>query len=68
MPSDRADQGAPGRDEAMSGPNTGSGHDHAEMVRRMREKWLWTNFTVIALGVWLASSPRTFGYHSPAMT
>ncbi|HEV8439509.1 MAG TPA: hypothetical protein VGT40_15560 [Methylomirabilota bacterium] len=52
----------------MSGPNTGSGHDHAEMVRRMREKWLWTNFTVIALGVWLASSPRTFGYHSPAMT
>ena len=42
-------------------------HDHAGMVRRTREKWLWTNFTVIALGVWLAISPATFGYRGAAM-
>jgi len=35
---------------------------HNEMVRKMRAPWLWTNFTVIALGVWLTTSPATFGY------
>ncbi len=25
--------------------------DHLEMTRKMREKWLWTNFTIIALGL-----------------
>ncbi len=33
-----------------------------EMTRDMRRHWLWTNFTVIALGLWLLSSHETFGY------
>jgi len=45
-----------------------SGDNHIEMVRQMREKWLWTNFTVISLGLWLITSPFTFNYASPAMT
>src|SRR5437899_3666209 len=36
--------------------------DHSEMIRKMRSPWLWTNFTVIALGIWLITSPATFGY------
>lgn len=45
------------------------GHaDHLQMIRQMREKWLWTNFTVVALGGWLLSSPMTFGYQSVAMS
>ena len=45
-----------------------AGHqDHSEMTRKMRAKWLWTNFTIISLGVWLISSPFTFGYTSRAM-
>lgn len=42
--------------------------DHGEMIRQMRRKWLWTNFTVMALGLWLISSPVTFGYRSAAMS
>lgn len=42
-------------------------HDAREMIRALREKWLWTNYTTIALGVWLAATPVTFGYHQPAM-
>lgn len=38
--------------------------DHLEMVRQMREKWLWTNITVASLGLWLVISPFTFGYAS----
>jgi len=41
--------------------------DHLEMTRQMREKWLWTNFTVISLGLWLVTSPFTFGYASGRM-
>ena len=41
--------------------------DHLEMVRQMREKWLWTNATVAALGAWLVTMPFTFGYTQPAM-
>jgi hypothetical protein len=41
--------------------------DHLEMVRQMREKWLWTNATVALAGVWLISSPFTFGYTRPAL-
>lgn len=45
------------------------GHDHdpKQMIRDMRKKWLWTNFTVAALGLWLMTSPFTFGYASRAM-
>jgi hypothetical protein len=49
-----------GHEEMQSG-------NHLEMTRKMREKWLWTNFTVIMLGLWLVSSPFTFGYTSVAM-
>jgi len=42
-------------------------HDPETMVRDMRRPWLWTNATVVMLGVWLASSPWTFGYQSPAL-
>jgi hypothetical protein len=41
--------------------------DHLDMTREMREKWLWTNATVALLGVWLISSPFTFGYTRPAL-
>ena len=39
-------------------------HDHLAMVRQMREKWLWTNATVMMLGLWLVTSPFTFAYAS----
>jgi hypothetical protein len=39
---------------------------HAAMLRGMRGPWLWTNFTVIALGVWLATGPVGAGYGDPA--
>src|SRR5438874_8317051 len=42
--------------------------DHIAMLREMRAPWLWTNATVILLGLWLISSPWTFGYRSSAMT
>jgi hypothetical protein len=46
----------------------GDGHgDMRQMLLDMRRKWLWTNFTVISLGVWLILSPFTFGYTSRAM-
>lgn len=48
-----------GRTQAHGEPMAG---DHREMVRQMRAPWLWTNFTVIALGAWLITSPFTFGY------
>lgn len=47
---------------------TGEHADHRKMIVEMRAKWLWTNFTVISLGVWLISSPFTFGYSSTLMT
>ncbi|OLC50564.1 MAG: dTDP-glucose 4,6-dehydratase [Acidobacteria bacterium 13_1_40CM_65_14] len=37
------------------------------MLRELRRPWLWTNATVMMLGLWLASSPVTFGYHGRAM-
>jgi hypothetical protein len=43
-------------------------HDHDAMLREMRGPWLWTNATVVSLGLWLLTSPITFGYESPAMT
>src|SRR5712691_5202764 len=45
-----------------------AGHDHRQMTLDMRRQWLWTNFTVMSLGVWLISSPFTFGYQSGAMS
>lgn len=54
-----------GGDEAVSG---GQPHDHDAMLRDMRAPWLWTNASVILLGLWLISSPWTFGYRSVAMT
>jgi hypothetical protein len=45
-----------------------AGHDHDAMLRQMRAPWLWTNASVMLLGLWLISSPWTFGYRSVAMT
>lgn len=41
---------------------------HLEMMREHHESMLWTNFTNVFLGLWLVSSPFTFGYTSAAMT
>lgn len=41
--------------------------DHDKMLREMRAPWLWTNATVIMLGLWLITSPLTFGYEGRAM-
>ena len=48
-------------------PGGTKGGDHTEMTRRMREKWLWTNAAIALLGLWLISSPFTFGYQRFAM-
>ena len=45
----------------------GESEDHLEMTRKMREQWLWTNATVALLGVWLITSPFTFGYTRAAL-
>lgn len=37
------------------------------MVREMRAPWLWTNATIISLGIWLLTSPATFGYRSSSL-
>ena len=42
--------------------------DHDPMLREMRAPWLWTNATVMLLGLWLVSAPATFAYRSAAMT
>ena len=54
---------------ARGEPRGGMEHaqDHDAMLRDMRAPWLWTNATVMALGVWLLSSPVTFGHRSAAM-
>jgi hypothetical protein len=51
-----------GRDGMAHSHGEAGAGDHAEMIRQMRRPWLWTNFTVIALGAWLITSPATFGY------
>jgi len=42
--------------------------NHDAMLRDMRGPWLWTNATVMLLGLWLISAPVTFAYRSTAMT
>lgn len=37
------------------------------MIRDMRRNWVWTNWTVALLGLWLLASPASFGYRQPAM-
>ncbi len=48
-----------------------SGHgehgDMTDMTRDMRRPWLWTNSMLVMLGLWLISSPVTFGYESEQM-
>src|SRR5206468_629325 len=63
------DVGSPGMMSAESRkPHASGEHDADAMVREMRAPWLWTNASVILLGLWLISSPWTFGYRSAAMT
>ena len=38
-----------------------------EMTRDMRRSWLWTNSTLIMLGLWLVSSPLAFGFSDTRM-
>lgn len=52
----------PEESDAAKGHHEQMHGDHREMVRHMRAKWLWTNFTVIALGAWLMTSPITFSF------
>lgn len=53
----------PPRTAAEHGQASDLGHDHAEMLRR----WIWRDFSNIALGCWLLASPFTLGYRDPAM-
>jgi hypothetical protein len=39
------------------------GRDHAEMLRH----WIWRDFAIITLGVWLIASPFTLGYQDATM-
>jgi hypothetical protein len=41
--------------------------DMTDMTLDMRRPWLWTNAMLIMLGLWLISSPFTFGYESSKM-
>ncbi len=77
VPKDRDDRGPASQKRRQA--HDGNGHEHLEMspheehgampemTRDMRRKWLWTNFTIISLGLWLISSPFTFGYESENM-
>ena len=58
----------PKEDRVHAHNDTSHGHDHVQMIIDMRRPWLWTNFTVMILGLWLITSPSTFGYTSTAMT
>jgi hypothetical protein len=39
----------------------------AQMMRQRRQRELWSAFAVMILGLWLVSSPATFGYEDIAM-
>jgi hypothetical protein len=51
-----------GGEQEQKGAKPAGQHDPAEITREMRRPWLWTNFLNIALGIWLITSPFTFGY------
>ena len=51
----------------MTRHRDGDHHDPRHMIRDMRAPWLWTNVSVSAMGLWLMSSPFTFGYQNRAM-
>jgi hypothetical protein len=38
--------------------------DHAQMIREEHQKVLWVHLTNVVLGVWLITSPMTFGCRS----
>ena len=52
---------------SMHGQGDMQSGDMTEMTRDMRRSWLWTNSLLIMLGLWLISSPFTFGYKSSSM-
>jgi hypothetical protein len=58
---------SPGQHDSGAAQHGGHAADHERMLRDMRSPWLWTNAAVMMLGLWLASSPFTFGYATPAM-
>lgn len=56
------------QDPGLHEQNATETRDRLAMIRQTRAKWLWTNFATVALGVWLMTSPATFGYQAGAMT
>lgn len=50
----------------MSGMG-GGGHQQMDMMRMRFERNLWTPFANMALGIWLAVAPWTFGYTDPLL-
>ena len=47
----------------MSGPS----QDDYDMMRRSHEQALWTNFAIVALGIWLATTPAIAPYDDRAL-
>jgi len=45
-----------------------STHEHEAMLLENHKKFLWTYYTNLLLGIWLLTSPATFGYQSAGMT
>ncbi len=43
------------------------GGSMTEMTLNMRRQWVWTNYMIAGFGLWLISSPFTFGYVQTAM-
>ncbi len=78
VPKTRSDRG-PGTRKRRQPPEEHAEHEHhekpeheehgamPEMTRDMRRQWLWTNSTLIMLGLWLVSSPFTFGFSDARM-
>ncbi|MBX9625527.1 MAG: SPW repeat protein [Gemmataceae bacterium] len=64
VPEEGRNRSAPSEPGGHGEHETAAG-DHREMLVRMRAPWLWTNFTVVALGLWLMTAPATFGYGIP---
>jgi len=60
------------KDRGRGGDHNGTNLDEmaqmgARMMRDRRQRELWSTFAVMTLGIWLVSSPATFGYTDAAM-
>jgi uncharacterized membrane protein len=50
-----------------AGGDHGGDHDGDELLRTHHRRTLWIPWTVVLLGVWLLTSPVTFGYRNDAL-